>query len=281
MAKFFSTLISKISPVRFLPTAKKCVVDCSSNTSAVLNFNTTERRDLLRNTIDSYIDGFLNKYSPIRYVKNAFNVFRQKIVLVFFHHIIGEMALAHAAIEQELKNELLYRWDIPETIKLRMGKTVSISKISGFKLREVFLDVLSERLLPDMFWQQYDVVLKEFSSASNDRNEALKAIYLYHVNEGKMTKFNPRLFHPTSFATRADPLVYMRELTKPVDLAALTNLRNNLFKIRAKVTAISGQVFADKMTVIGSFSKGAGSIVPDFAFKNPYVYQEILRRKSV
>lgn len=271
-----ASAIAKLTPARLLPTGTRQEVNCTTGVQLTIALNISERREILERNIDHHMNRFLDKYSIFRRGRASLRKLRQTLFMALFHKRIGEIALAHAAIEQDLKNELLYQWDFPENIAAGDFKGKKISDLFGSSIRKFFLQCANDCIIPERFSQRYTALLEKFWAASSVRNDVLKAAYVFYPEKGTISKMNMALFHrhPTNIASLEEQ---MREITKPVELKQLAALRDEFYSIRVELRKLNHEVFIDKLTIFGTLFSGIGSTIPAYANKNPYIF---LQRKE-
>ncbi len=271
-----ASTIAKLTPARLLPTGTRQEASSTTGVQLTIALNISERREMLGRNIYHHMNRFLDKYSIVRRGRASFRKLRQVLFMSFFHKRIGEIALAHAAIEQDLKNELLYQWDLRDEIAAGDFKGRKISDLFGSSIRKFFLQCAKACNIPDHFFQRYEALMKRFWDASKDRDDVVKAAYVFYPEKGTISKMNMASFHrrPTDITSFEEQ---MKETTRPIEFKYLTTLRDDLYSIRRDLRKLNSEVFIDKLNVFGTLFSKAGSIVPAYAHKNPYIFLDQMK----
>ena len=191
-----------------------------------------------------------------------------------FYALIGEIALLHAGVEQNVKNVLICDWGVPEVF-FEDGKEVIIEKHFGEKLKKRFFREIRKRVIPQNYFDEYKILYKRFSELSDQRNAALKAIYAFDEKTSKIYQIHQKNHGKFNESKSFEEMV--SSWMPKVDLTGLRDLRDNLQKMRGEFLNIQAKIFTDKIKLHGSLCCEIGKTYPGYAFKNPYLYQESLR----
>lgn len=194
------------------------------NDGALAKANNQEKREYLTNCIVNKIEHFfkdlllITHFSELKRKKNLEKIEKE------FYFLIAKVALAHANIEQELKEVLSRDWDVPETFKLY-----------GRKLRTRFLEVLKEGKLPPEFYLEYEALINQFRDASEKRNNIIKASYIVgHSNVFRLVRGVPDDEEET-------------ETLKEIPITELRAVLKDLQKINLDLYMLQARVQIDKM----------------------------------
>lgn len=249
-------LITLIIPRQFLPSGHNMV------DGKRIPLNIQERREFLERNLIHKKEQFLNKVSPARHLSRLYEKRRLENAQKKFYSLIGEITLLHAGIEQDLKNTLLYEWDVPEEER--------VEKLYGKQLREKFLKAIKNRLIPDDMYQEYSNLLEEFKDLSYRRNDTVKALYGFNSETAEGSKINEK------YIRKINPNISFEERVKAwmpkIDMDDITSLKNDLAKLRGNLLQIRIKVQRDKQKMFEGFFSVVGSSVPEYAFNNPYIY---------
>lgn len=270
-------LIIKGIPIKFLPKAHRTVCDVTTGTQKNIEYDTLERRELLKNKIKQYGQQLFKKTFPLHKAVEKFNQLNQKYVMFRFHSIVGELALTHAAIEQILKNELLYQWEAPEKIIRNPGeRAIDTERLYGENLTKIFLALIKSHKIPPEFYTQYKTWTKKFTKISRQRNETLKALYYFDLNLGSPIKVEMKHLYGVNrqpYTTHEDFLNLWRKKVEPKELK---KLRDTLIELKQELLIINSRVFKDKIELSMFFTSTTGQRIPSSALKSPYLYKDRL-----
>lgn len=263
--------IAAIIPKRFLPIWTKMV----GNECIVLN--TQERREFFERNLTHRLDQLFNKYSPIRRLIKFHKEQLLKRKQNQFYCLIGQIALTHAGIEQDLKNTLMVDWDVPEIIELE-GRKKDLNLLYGWKLQKEFLRTLAESLIPREFLEEYKALCDEFRMLSNKRNDALKAIYSFNQETAVVSKIYEKSHDKYDKSMTLEEMVNL--WAPKVDLSGLQDLYKDLANLRQKFINVRCFIFSDKIRLHSELCSEIGKMYPISAFKNPYLYRASLEKEK-
>lgn len=266
------------TPESLLPTGHKCVADCRTGVSTTEELNIEERRQRLEDTLRHYCTAFKKRYSPFYHAKVYFLNVRRKIELIRFKLAIADVTLSHAAIEQDLKNELLYEWEIPATITRANKPPLLTNRLHGERLTKVFKQVIKAHFAPTEFQKSFSSWAKQFTAASKERNDTLKATYSFDLEKGKIIKVNFEHFYDDEKKQNIAYVEFVDSWLQKIDYRNVKALARRLEKLHLELRKINGKIKMDKMRVYSSLFSKAGDTAPAYAVKNPYYYLEEIRQ---
>jgi len=274
-------LVTKILPKPFLPTASKCV------NGKHIPLEVHERREFLHKNLTHKKEQFLNKASPIRKIKKKYKSMKLKNNQKEFYSLMGQIALTHAGIEQDIKNVLMCDWDVPEnfkeeyfheeskTIKLR---TVKVDELFGERLKKRFFKEIKKRLIPDGMLKGYKQLYKELHELSLLRNKSVKAIHSFNTDGNSIHKIIQKNHGKFKSDLSYDEMV--SSWMPVVNLIEHNDLLDKLIKIRQKFRNLQVKVSIDKSALHSKLCCEIGKTYPGYAFKNPYIYQFNLKNSG-
>lgn len=263
--------ITAIVPKSFLPTGTKMV-----NSERIV-LNTQERRAFLERNLTYRLDRLLTKYSPIRCSIKFYKKRRLKRKQNQFYCLIGQIALMHAGIEQDLKNTLMVDWDVPEIFE-HNGKRKNMDSLYGNQLRKIFLKFLEEFLIPEVNLNEYKALCHDFRELSDKRNDTLKAIYAFNQDTVEVSKIYEKNYGKYDGSVSFEEMV--NSWMPKVDLSVLQDLYKALVNLRQKFMNVRGFIFSDKIRLSSELCSEIGKTYPTCAFKNPYLYRASLEKEN-
>lgn len=232
-----------------------------------------ERQELLERSINHHTNRFLDAYSPVRISIKTFKKHRLQKAQNIFYGIIGQIALTHAGIEQDLKNTLIVDWGVPE--KFEYGrKTYNLEHLHGRDLRVLFIKLIEDMLIPEDYFKRYKSLRDAFWELSKKRNNALKAIYAFNQDTAAISQIHEKEHAKHNSKRSYEEII--NAWMPSVDLAELANLLSELQALRGKFVALRAEIFRDKIRLTAELCSEIGKTYPAYAFKNPYLYQHEL-----
>lgn len=252
----------------FLPTGTKLI------NGERIALDTPERREFFERNLSHHLNKFLDKYSPIRRSVALYKDQRLKRKKNQFYSLMGQIALTHAAIEQDLKNTLLIDWGVKEKFNFD-GKPQNMDNIYGRKLREVFIELLKNSMIPEDFLKEYEYLRDEFWALSEKRNEAVKAAYAFNPDTAEVSQI-----HEKNHSKYDGSMTYEEMINSwmpKVNLQDMNGLLQDLVALRGKFLNMRAKISMDKSKLTSQLCAEIGKTYPEYAFKNPYWYQATLK----
>lgn len=265
--------IAAITPKKLLAPAHKAVANCKTHETKRIELSTEEKRELLERNMTHKKEQFLNKYSPIRLLKKAQKKTRLERRKKDFHSLIGQITLAHAGIEQNLKAVLTCDWGLPEEAEF----------MCGGKLINHFKKEIKKTGLPESKCAQYKRLCAQFKEISRSRNNILKALYGHNSESLEIFQLN-QIAHNNMFQIMKENdnnfEDFKKKWMKTVEEEELQSLLNSLNKMAEEFQLLRSKIFCEKTKLHSSFYSKIGDSHPAYASKNPYLYQERLKNKG-
>lgn len=261
-------VIAAITPKILLPPGTKVIAD--QNGGKKVSLNIQESRELLERNLTYHLDQFLNKYSPLRRSIKFYKEQRLKQKQDQFYCLMGQIALTHAAIEQDLKNTLMVDWGVLE--KFNYDKKIrNMEHLHGRDLRMIFIELLRDLLIPKEFLKEYEVLRDEFWTLSNKRNEFLKATYSFNEKTAEVSQIHEKNHDKYDGSVSYEEMI--NSWMPKVNFSDLESLLKGLIALRGKFMNVRAKVFRDKIRLHSELCSEIGKMYPAYAFKNPYWYQ--------
>jgi len=267
--------IAAIAPRMLLPNGTKAIADQHGGRQVVLN--TQEQREFLERNLTHHLNQFLNKYSPTRRTIQFYKKQRLKRKQDQFYCLIGQIALTHAAIEQDLKNTLMVDWEVPEQFE-EDGKTVVVEKCFGEKLKKRFLKEIKKRLIPDEQLNKYKALYKEFWALSEKRNKTLKALYSFNQDTAEVSQIHQKNHGKYDGSMTYEEMV--NSWMPKTNISELEKLHAALVDIRQRLANVRGFIFTDKIKLFTELCSEIGKTYPLYARQNPYLYKASLEQEA-
>jgi hypothetical protein len=263
--------IASVTPERFLKSGTKSV------NGEQVSLNIEERRDFLERNLKGSLDRFLDRYSVIRRATKLQKEFGLKRRKLEFHCLIGQVALTHAGIEQDLQSTLLVDWGTPDKIKYKkyFKKT---ERLHGRILTDIFPKILADYRIPDKELKEYEFLCVKLNDLNEKRNESLKATYAFDQDTGSVSKYNEVNFHNHDRQMSYEG--FIDAWMPKVDLVELQKLYNDLVNLRQEFMNVRTAIFRDKIRLTSELFTEKGKSYPSHAFTNPYLYIESLKNSG-
>jgi len=180
---------------------------------------------------------------------------------------MGQIALTHAGIEQDLKNTLTVDWDVDE-------KAQKMEYSGGKLLQKKFITLLKTLIIPEVFLKEYEALIDELVSLSERRNEAVKAIYAFSRDTAEISQI-----HKKNHGKYDGSMTYEERINSwipKVNLIDIEGLLEDLVALRSRFIKLGIEVSRNKSELISEVCSEIGKIYPEYAFKNPYKYKASL-----
>lgn len=266
----FIKALSLLFPQKLLPNGTKMLNGQS------ISLTISERRELLERRINHHTNRLLDTYSPIRISIRVLKESRLQKVQCRFYRIIGEIALTHAGIEQDLKNTLIVDWEIPE--KKENKPKHNLEYLNGKRLKKLFLELLQSVFLPEEYFERYKNLCDDFENISETRNDTLKAVYSF--NQGTAAIFQVHEKEHAKYDTNRDYEEWINAWMSNVEFIELEGLKTDLHSLRRKFMNLRAEIFSDKIKLHSQLCSKIGKAYPAYAFKNPYRYQKDIQKQN-
>lgn len=245
--------------------------------------NRSEREELFVRNCCHKMEKSLNKYNPLRRFQAFLNNLRAARIRNDLNCAVGKIALAHASIEQGLKDVIISDWDVAtvypsdqlilsvvhrENFKPQPGNPRFVSDLFGQTLKKNFFKILRELKAPQQYVDRYKELYDAFEKASQLRNEALKSIYSLDENTQRLSRVkNWELQKMWRIEDNYDEVV--SKWMTPVDITEFEEIAASLQQIHIDFIRLRDEIMRDKMCAI---PMEVGDNVPFFALKNPFLF---------
>jgi hypothetical protein len=257
-------LIINLIPKNKLPKAYKQV------DGNIIQFTHKEVRNKLAEGWEFSIREFIKKISISRKVKKNKQKQRLAEAQETFYNVIGQITLVHAGVEQELQNQLIDEWLVPEANTKGKNK---VTYMCGKKLQQRFLKEIEDRLIPVRFLEQYKEEISNFENLSEVRNDTLKAIYSFNLETSEISRINEEYRrHWMGKYKDMSHQEFIKKHYQSVTISELMSLLQNLTEVAIKLRSIHAHVWTEKLHLSMSFCKKPGDSMPSYASKLPYIY---------
>ena len=230
-------LIAAITPLYFLPRFAGTSTDIQTGITTKIYRNDLECREHFEKVMRNKTFSFLSKYSGFNFIKAKYNLYKINKKSKVFYTLMGELAVTHACIEQDLKN--IIRLDL-EHFSNSICYDLS-SNIAGVGLRVEFLKIIKNHFILSTLYSEYKIFIENFRAASDLRNDTLKALYQFNSATSSVQKvYIPSLIEirkniettNIDLFSNAIKNVNFKDIEKQI--ADLKTIRSNLNELRSK-----------------------------------------------
>lgn len=276
MGHIIKALIS-IVPEKFLLTGTKMV------NGRRLQLNKKERLELLERNLTHKFERILNKYSPIKQMAKLNNKRKLDRGKNQFYCLMGQIALMHAAIEQDVKNTLICDWDVPQEFPEKYedssGKskenTIVIERQFGERLKKRFFKELKRCLIPQNELEEYKELYGKFWKLSDRRNTAIKSIYSFNEGASEISRIHEK--HHANFNGEVSYEELLSAWLPKINLKDMYLLLKELTDLRGEFNELRFGVYRNKIKLFTDLCSVDGQSYPQYAIKNPYLYEALLK----
>lgn len=185
------TLIAKYCPTFLLPSGERLIVDAQGTRREPLSLQ--DRRQRAVDTLRFRLDRLRRGYWPPYLIKKKFISYKNKKTLVNLHKYIGEIALIHAGIEQQMKTIMFQYFSRYQTD--RIEPKLYGEKLYGSRLLQRFIEFIKSEFKEEKtINERAQAFFESFGQISRKRNEFVKTLYALGNETNEIFIVNAR-FH--------------------------------------------------------------------------------------